>query len=420
MAILAFIVVFGLLVIAHEFGHFYFAKRAGILVREFSIGFGPKIFHHHAGETSYTLRLLPLGGYVRLAGAEEEADIQVGMPVSLELDSQGRVQLINTSSKDLASDALPLEVTAYDLVHDLYIEGYSPGQEGVRRYQVDRTAEVIEADGTYVQVAPIDRQIQSAPVLTRMLVNVAGPLNNFILAIVLFIAMAFVQGGVPINHAQIGQIMEGGPAAQSELQEGDQVQAVNGQAVESWTDFSQIIAEHPDEELTLDLNRQGKELSIDLKTQAEVLEGSDQKIGKIGVMAPMNSSFWAKISYGFTATYQNIKGLLMSLFQMITGQFSIDQLGGPVAIFALTGSAVQQGARALLNFAAYLSINLGIINLLPIPALDGGKILFNIIEGVRGKAVSREFEGWVTLIGVGLIFILMIAVTWNDIHRFFF
>lgn len=420
MAILAFIIVFGLLVIVHEFGHYYFAKRAGVLVREFSVGFGPKVFHHHQNETTYTVRLLPLGGYVRLAGAEEEADLQVGMPVSVLLDDDEEVQVINCSKEEDVSNAMPLEVRSFDLVEDLYIEGSTPGLQGLQRYEVSRTAQVIEPDGTSVQVAPIDRQIQSAPVLTRMIVNFAGPLNNFILAVIIFIILAFVQGGVPINQAQIGQIIEGSPADQSQLQEGDQVLAVNGSEVDSWIDFTQAISQHPDEEVDLTVSRQGNEEMIAVQTEAVMPEGLDQPIGQIGVMAPMNDSFFAKIGYGFTATINNIRAILQALFHMVTGQFSIDQLGGPVAIFALTGSAVQQGIRSVLNFAAYLSINLGIINLLPIPALDGGKILFNIIEGLRGKPVSREVESWITLFGVGLIFLLMIAVTWNDIQRFFF
>ncbi|MCD8506100.1 MAG: site-2 protease family protein [Alkalibacterium thalassium] len=121
--ILAFALVFGIIVIIHEFGHFYFAKRAGILVREFAIGFGPKIFHHRKGETTYTIRLLPVGGYVRMAGYEEEADIRPGMTVSLSLDDQDKVEKIDLQSKDEALDTVPLEVTDFNFDEDLFIAG---------------------------------------------------------------------------------------------------------------------------------------------------------------------------------------------------------------------------------------------------------------------------------------------------------
>lgn len=420
MAIIAFIIIFGLIVIVHEFGHYYFAKKSGVLVREFAVGFGPKVFNHHGDETTYTLRLLPMGGYVRLAGAEEEAELQPGMPVTLDLDENEKVTLINTSEEENLSSSLPLEIANFDLVDDMYIEGYTPGQEGLIRYQVLKTAKVIERDGTQVQVAPIERQIQSAPVLNRMLVNFAGPLNNFILAVFVFIALAFVQGGVPVDEPVLGQIQEETPAAQVDLQEGDRVLEVAGETVESWSELQQTVAQSPGEEITLLIEREGQEETIQITPAPIEIEGSEERVGQMGVMAPMDDSLGSKLIFGFKETYNIMIGIVDALRQMVTGRFSIDNLGGPVAIYALTDNAVQQGLTSLLFFTGYLSVNLGIVNLLPIPALDGGKIIFNIIEGVRGKPVSQSVETWVTLIGVGIIFTLMIAVTWNDIQRFFF
>lgn len=420
MAIIAFIIIFGLIVIVHEFGHYYFAKKSGVLVREFAVGFGPKIFNHHGGETTYTLRLLPMGGYVRLAGAEEEAELQPGMPVTLSLDENDKVVLINTSEEENRGSGLPVEISSFDLVHDMYIEGYTPGQEGLVRYEVLKTAKVIEQDGTQVQVAPIERQIQSAPVPNRILVNFAGPLNNFILAVLVFIALAFAQGGVPVNEPVLGQIQENTPAAQADLQEGDRILQIDGQAVESWSELQETVAQHPGEEISLVLEREGQEETVAVTPAAIELEEVEESIGQLGVMPPMDNSIGAKIAFGFKETYNIMIGIIDALKQMVTGQFSLNNLGGPVAIYALTDNAVQQGLTSLLFFTGYLSVNLGIVNLLPIPALDGGKIIFNIIEGIRGKPVSQSVETWVTLIGVGLIFALMIAVTWNDIQRFFF
>lgn len=420
MAIIAFIIIFGLIVIVHEFGHYYFAKKSGVLVREFAVGFGPKVFNHHGDETTYTLRLLPMGGYVRLAGAEEEAELQPGMPVTLDIDENEKVTLINTSEEENLGSSLPIEISNFDLVHDMYIEGYTPGQEGLVRYEVLKTAKVIEQDGTQIQVAPVERQIQSAPVLNRILVNFAGPLNNFILAVVVFIALAFAQGGVPVDEPILGQIQEETPADQANLQEGDRVLEVDGEAVESWSDLQQTVAQNPGQEVTLLVERNGQEETVNIIPAAIELEGSEERVGQMGVMPPMDHSISSKIIFGFKETYNIMIGIIDALRQMITGQFSLNNLGGPVAIYALTDNAVQQGLTSLLFFAGYLSVNLGIVNLLPIPALDGGKIIFNIIEGIRGKPVSQAVETWVTLIGVGIIFVLMIAVTWNDIQRFFF
>lgn len=420
MAIIAFIIIFGLIVIVHEFGHYYFAKKSGVLVREFAVGFGPKVFNHHGDETTYTLRLLPMGGYVRLAGAEEEAELQPGMPITLDIDENEKVTLINTSEEENLGSSLPIEISNFDLVHDMYIEGYTPGQEGLVRYEVLKTAKVIEQDGTQIQVAPVERQIQSAPVLNRILVNFAGPLNNFILAVVVFIALAFAQGGVPVDEPILGQIQEETPADQANLQEGDRVLEVDGEAVESWSDLQQTVAQNPGQEVTLLVERNGQEETVNIIPAAIELEGSEERVGQRGVMPPMDHSISSKIIFGFKETYNIMIGIIDALRQMITGQFSLNNLGGPVAIYALTDNAVQQGLTSLLFFAGYLSVNLGIVNLLPIPALDGGKIIFNIIEGIRGKPVSQAVETWVTLIGVGIIFVLMIAVTWNDIQRFFF
>ena len=196
--IITFIIVFSILVVVHEFGHYYFAKKSGILVREFAIGFGPKIFSYRKNGTTYTLRILPIGGYVRMAGfGEEETEIKPGMPVGLVINSDNLVTTINTSKKTQLLNAVPMEVVALDLEKELFIEGYLAGNEDeLIRYSVLREATVIEEDGTEVQIAPIDVQFQSASLQKRMMTNFAGPMNNFILAIIAFTIMAFMQGGV--------------------------------------------------------------------------------------------------------------------------------------------------------------------------------------------------------------------------------
>ncbi|MFZ1691368.1 MAG: site-2 protease family protein, partial [Trichococcus flocculiformis] len=160
--IITFIIVFSILVIIHEFGHFYFAKKAGILVREFAIGMGPKIFSHRNNGTTYTIRMLPIGGYVRMAGiGDEDTELKPGMPLNITLDEEQQVIQIDLSNKQHLQ-AVPIELLEADLEHALFIKGIIPGSSEPVRYAVKRDATIIETDGTEVQIAPIDVQYQSA------------------------------------------------------------------------------------------------------------------------------------------------------------------------------------------------------------------------------------------------------------------
>ncbi len=398
--------------IIHEFGHFYFAKRAGILVREFAIGMGPKIFSYRKNNTTYTVRLLPLGGYVRMAGyGDDETELKAGMPLSVVLDGKGDVTHINLSEKPLI-DAVPLELTHFDLDRDMVIEGVVPGQEQASRYSVKRDALIIETDGTEVQVAPIDVQFQSASLFNRMLTNFAGPMNNFILGIIVFSSLAFMQGGVAVNRSQVGDVVANSPAQEAGLQANDVITAINGQEVSTWSEITALIQENPGKDMELLIERNEEEQHIQLI--------SDPETGLIGIQQSIDRSFGAKIMYGFSQTWFVISSIFSLILSMFTKGFDINAFGGPVAIYAATEEVVSYGFYSILSFLGFLSVNLGTVNLLPIPALDGGKILLNIIEGVRGKPLEPEKEGIITVIGVGLLFILMILITWNDIQRFFF
>ena len=410
--IITFIIIFSILVIIHEFGHFYFAKRAGILVREFAIGMGPKIFSYRKNNTTYTVRLLPLGGYVRMAGyGDDETELKAGMPLSVVLDEKGDVTHINLSEKPLI-DAVPLELTHFDLDRDMVIEGVVPGQEQASRYSVKRDTLIIETDGTEVQVAPIDVQFQSASLFNRMLTNFAGPMNNFILGIIVFSSLAFMQGGVAVNRSQVGDVVANSPAQEAGLQANDVITAINGQEVSTWSEMTALIQENPGKDMELLIERNEEEQHIQLI--------SDPETGLIGIQQSIDRSFGAKIMYGFSQTWFVISSIFSLILSMFTKGFDINAFGGPVAIYAATEEVVSYGFYSILSFLGFLSVNLGTVNLLPIPALDGGKILLNIIEGMRGKPLEPEKEGIITVIGVGLLFILMILITWNDIQRFFF
>lgn len=421
-AIIAFIIIFGILVVVHEFGHFYMAKRSGILVREFSIGMGPKLFATRKNGTTYTIRWLPLGGYVRMAGmADDESEIEAGTQATLLLDEQETVQKINTSDKVTTLNGVPFQIAKTDLQKELWIEGYESGDESeLKRYSVSHDATIVESDGTEVQIAPVDVQFQSASLINRMLTNFAGPFNNFILAIVAFVLFAFLNGGVPQNKAIVGTVMPNSPAQKAGLKMDDRLVKVAGKKATTFTDFSSVIAKYPNKPVNVQVKRAKQTKSLEITPKAVKVEGQKGKVGQIGVTAGLNHSVGAKLKYGFTQSWANATQIFKILGSFLTGGFSLNKLAGPVGMYSMTTQFASQGFTMLVYFLAFLSVNLGIMNLIPIPALDGGKLVINVIEAIRGKPISPEKEGIVTLVGVGIMVVLMVLVTWNDIQRFFF
>lgn len=421
--IVTFIFVFGIIVLVHEFGHFIFAKRGGILVREFAIGMGPKLFHHRKNETTYTIRMLPIGGYVRMAGeGEEEVELAPGMPVSLVLDENGVVVKINPNKKVQLPNSIPVEVIKHDLVDDLYITGFENGDDSLeKRFTVAHDATIIEEDGLETQIAPRDVQFQSASLGRRMLTNFAGPMNNFILSFILFTIVAFMLGGSykPDNSSTIGGVVQDGVAQKAGIKAGEKIIEANGKKIETFNELSEVITPNVGKKVTLvveDSNKKTRNVDV---TPVESAEGTKQ--GIIGIQSGTvftELSFFEKIKYGITETFANSLMIFKALGNLVT-DFSLNKLGGPVMIFKASEAVSNSGFIAILSFTAMLSVNLGIMNLVPIPGLDGGKLALNIFEGVRGKPLSQEKEVMITMIGVGILLLLMIAVTWNDIQRFF-
>ncbi|HEM5030819.1 TPA: RIP metalloprotease RseP [Streptococcus suis] len=416
--ILAFIFIFGVIVVVHEFGHFYFAKKAGILVREFAIGMGPKIFAHTGKDgTLYTIRILPLGGYVRMAGwGEDKTEIKTGSPASLSLNEAGVVTRINLSGKQLDSLSLPMNVTSFDFEEKLEITGLV--LEESKTYTVDHDATIVEEDGTEVRIAPLDVQYQNATVWGRLMTNFAGPMNNFILGILIFILLFFMQGGVANPSSNAVSITEGGALQNVGLVTGDKILSVNGQATDTYTDIATIISQAASEASTapsfdLVVEHEGTEKS--LTVTAEKVDDSY----RIGISPILKTGFLDKIIGGFQQAGATAVIVVTALKNLIAN-FDVKQLGGPVAIYSVSNQAAANGWVSVFNLMAMLSINIGIFNLIPIPALDGGKIVMNILEGIRRKPLKPETESYITLAGVAIMVVLMLVVTWNDIMRVFF
>ena len=416
--ILAFIFIFGVIVVVHEFGHFYFAKKAGILVREFAIGMGPKIFAHTGKDgTLYTIRILPLGGYVRMAGwGEDKTEIKTGTPASLSLNEAGVVTRINLTGKQLDNLSLPMNVTSFDFEEKLEITGLV--LEESKTYKVDHDATIVEEDGTEVRIAPLDVQYQNATVWGRLITNFAGPMNNFILGILLFIFLMFMQGGVADLSSNAVSITDGGALQVAGLVTGDKILSVNGDATDSYTEVATIISKAAADAKTapsFDLVVEHDGATKNVTVTAEKVDGTY----RIGISPILKTGFVDKIVGGFQEAGATAL-LIVTALKNLIANFDVKQLGGPVAIYKVSAQAAEFGLASVLGLMAMLSINLGIFNLIPIPALDGGKIVMNILEAIRRKPLKPETESYITLAGVAIMVVLMIVVTWNDIIRVFF
>lgn len=417
LGILTFILVFGIIVVVHEFGHFYFAKKSGILVREFAIGMGPKIFAHIGKDgTAYTIRILPLGGYVRMAGwGDDTTEIKTGTPVSLTLTDDGKVKRINLSGKKLDQTALPMLVTQFDFEDKLFIKGLVLEEE--KTFAVDHDATVVEADGTEVRIAPLDVQYQNATIWGKLITNFAGPMNNFILGVVVFWILIFMQGGVRDVDTNQFHIMPQGALAKVGVPETAQITKIGSHEISNWESLIQAVETETKDKTAPTLDVTISEKGSD--KQVTVTPEESQGRYLLGVQPRIKSDFLSMFVGGFTTAADSALRILSALKNLIF-QPDLNKLGGPVAIFKASSDAAKNGIENVLYFLAIISINIGIFNLIPIPALDGGKIVLNILEAIRRKPLKQEIETYVTLAGVVIMVVLMIAVTWNDIMRLFF
>lgn len=338
LTVLACIFVFGILVTVHEFGHFITAKLTGMKVEEFSIGFGPKIYQQQEGETLYSLRMLPLGGYNKIAGMDPE------------------------DPEDM------------------------------------------------------ERGFNSKPVTSRMLVILAGSLMNFILPVLIFFGIFLAYGmEVPQNTPVLGQIVEGYPAAQSGLKEGDRVLSINGQPVSQWTDIRTRLADAGTKPVPFEIQRDKEKLSV---TVTPVLNPETGKpfIGVVSSLKKMQLTPWQAAVSSVTATKNIIKNMYASLYHMVTGKTKAE-LSGPVGVAKMAGQVAHKGFDMLLQFTAMLSLNLAIINLLPLPALDGGHFLILLIEAITGHKLGKTAMQNIQKVGVAMILAITIFATFKDLTR---
>ncbi len=341
------IVVLGVLILIHEWGHFIACRMSGVRVEKFSIGFGPEIFHIQGKETRYVLGLLPFGGYVKPAG---------------------------------------------ESVSEVEAEGPKPGD--------------------YL----------GAPVLKRIFIVVAGVFMNYLLAFVIFFGV-FIAGR-PITLAQIGGFVEGYPAASAGLHKGDRILTVNGLAVDSWNGLTEELTRVSTSKVKLEVQRGGKTKQFEIPVKREEVRdvfGKTHVLSRIGILPDSEAYRIEKASpvSAFQEAGLNVYHLTVlsykALYYLASGQLSLKTVSGPLGIMAMTGTAAKMGIVYLMHLAAILSISLAVINLLPIPALDGGHLLFLLIEAVQRRRVSLVFQERASQVGFALLIILMVLVFYNDL-----
>lgn len=413
MSIIVFLIVFSIIVTIHEFGHYYVAKKSGVLVREFALGMGPKLVSFKRGETTFTIRALPLGGFVRMAGYDDESDpITQGQLIHIQLNDNRVVTTLDTQEQSSISNGVLVEVVSCDPTKLMELQARRLDSNDVESFVIDKKAMIIEKNGTMVQVAPLETHLESASVWKRIAIYAAGPICNFLLSITVFILLAFANGGVS-STSNVVEVVPSGAAQLAGIRSGERITHIAHQPVLS---YDQIVT-------ALDTAKQNNHnvILIDVASNGVSRQVSVMlQNGKLGVYPTKENSVFGNIAYGLTQTVAVIKQVWQSLANLVTSGFNLSGVGGPLAIIRASGQVAQAGWINVLAFLAMLSANLGVINLLIIPGLDGGKIMLGLIEVVRKKPLSKDKEMFVTMIGVGMLLLLTVAVTFNDIVRLFF
>jgi regulator of sigma E protease len=354
--IVPFLIILTVLVFVHEFGHFLIARWNGVRVEVFSIGFGPEVFGwwDRTG-TRWKFSTIPLGGYVKMFG---DSDASSGLPV--------------------------------------------PG---------------------LARLAPAEREVSFhyKRLGQRAAIVAAGPAANFLFAVAV-LAILFTTYGQPFTPAEVGQVQPGSAAKQGGIQPGDVIRSLDGSTVHRFEDVQQIVRLNPGVPMSIVVSRDGQEQTLRVTpSQTELTDrfGNHYQIGLLGIarsgMEYVKRDPATAIIQAGAETWNLSVSTLKAIWQIIIGTRATDELGGPLRIAQMSGEVAQGGVVAVLWFMAVLSINLGLINLFPVPVLDGGHLLFYAAEALRGKPLDQRAQEYGFRIGLALVLTLMVFATWNDL-----
>jgi regulator of sigma E protease len=352
----SFVAVLTVVVFVHELGHYLVARWAGVKVEVFSIGFGPELFGFTDGHgTRWKVSALPLGGYVKMFGDREEADSSGGLPRPMTPDER-----------------------AVSFFHK--------------------------------------------PVFRRMAIVVAGPASNYVFAAIVF-AILFASFGQQVSSTVVGAVTEGSAAAQAGLQPGDKIVSLNGQTVTRFEQIARTVEMGLNEPLAIGVERNGQTLTLKAVPKVVVLTdnfGNQHSAGRLGISSSGDSEVVhygpaAAVGAAFHETANATTNILKAVWQMVIGTRSSEELGGVLRIGKMSGDVAKLGFPAWVTFTAVLSINLGLINLFPVPMLDGGHLVFYLAEATRGRRLSARAEEWGLRIGLAMVLTLFVFATWNDL-----
>jgi regulator of sigma E protease len=345
MTIIYFILILGGIVFFHELGHFLFAKKAGVYIYEFSIGMGPQLFKWKSkkDETMYSIRLLPIGGFVQMAGEEIDPDENI----------------------------------------------------------------------------PKEKRMQSKTWLQRFSIMIAGIFFNFVLAIVLLFVVGLING-TPQKETYIGVIDKNSSAYNAGLRENFEILQVNGKKASTKDILSLELIANVKKEVEIKYKDENGNVEI-AKFKADTVDENGTTNYKYGfsLINQKQRGFFSSIKYAFTKTIELIEYMFFVIWYLITGKISLTNLSGPIGIFTMVGETAKEGLINLVYLMAIISVNVGFINFLPLPAFDGGRILFLIIEKIKGSPVNPKIENIIHTVGLGLLMLLMVFITYNDILRIF-
>lgn len=351
MGIISAILLLGILIFIHELGHFLVAKKTGVLVEKFSIGFGPKIFSRKKGETEYVLSAIPLGGYVKMYGEAVDDEVEPEMR---------------------------------------------------------------------------SRSFAHKPLKARFAIVFAGPAFNFILAV--FIYMLIFMAGTPRFLASVGGTVEGSPAAAAGLMEGDVIIALDGSEMKYWDEMSMYISEKPGQPVDFRIERGSDIINLTVTPESVTdknVFGEDVQVGRVGISRGELSEISRELNpftafgKGVEQTYRISELMVVSVVKIFQNVVPAESLGGPIMIVKMAKDSAETGLISFLSFMAIISINLGILNLLPIPVLDGGHLMFFTLEAILRRPVSMKMREFANFAGLSVLMSIMVFAFYNDIMRFF-
>lgn len=438
-----FLIVLGILVTFHELGHFLAARWVGVRVLKFSLGFGPKLIGRRIGETEYLVSTVPLGGYVKLFGEEEtEALTQAEKQRSFAHQSLPRRMLIVAAGPGfnfllsyliftawLATGAPLFVPTFQDLAPDVEaILPGSPAQEAGIKVG-DRILRVNDRD-IATQTDLLDAIAKSHGKTLTLDVRRGKEIKTFVLTPSKTTAKASGQGGdtyrIGIEEAPpvVTGVMAGSPAMEAGFKSGDRVVRISGEKIDTWSQMTGYIRDSANRPLPIQVERNGKlvDLTVTPVPEQTVVDGQQVEIGKIGISGPGRSLIRASTPllaafHGLRATWGWTELTVVGIYKMLAGEISSKNIGGPLTIASISGEAGEQGASSVIFLIAILSINLGVLNLLPIPVLDGGHLLFFSIEAIIKRPLGDRQREIAQRVGLLLLVGIMLFAFWNDIER---